>query len=81
MSAVLAFGISLFFWLIQFAEPFLKNNSFEGFAALVKAFSIHVPFWQFLSGAIHFKYVVFYLSFTGFFLYLATRKLASNAWR
>jgi ABC-2 type transport system permease protein len=81
MAAVLAFGLSLFFWLIQFSQGFLQRNFTEGLAELVGALSIYAPFRQFLSGAVHIKYVVFYLSFSGFFLYLASRKLASNSWR
>lgn len=81
MAAILAFGISLFFWLVQFSDQFLRRNASEGLATLVRSMSIHMPFWQFLSGAVHLKHVVFYLSFIAFFLYLATRKLSSNAWR
>lgn len=81
MAAVLAFGISLFFWLIQFSQEFLRRNTWDGLAELIGAFSINTPFLQFLGGAVHLKYVFFYLSFSGFFLYLASRKLASNAWR
>lgn len=81
MAAVLAFGISLFFWLIHLSADILRRNTSDGLADLVGALSIHAPLWQFLGGAVHLKFVLFYLSFCGFFLYLATRKLASNAWR
>ena len=81
MAAILAFGISLFFWLVQFSDQFLRRNASEGLATLVRSMSLHLPLWQFLSGAVHMRYVIFYTSFVAFFLYLATRKLSSDAWR
>lgn len=81
LSAVVAFGISLFFWIIHFWKEYLADGWLEGLGDFVYAMSLHVPLLEFMQGAIHLKYVIFYLSFAGFFLFLAHRKLSSSAWR
>ncbi len=81
MSAVLGFGVNLFFWMVHFLEEPVRTHLADGAAEFVKAASLHLPLVEFLTGAIHMKYVVFYLGFAGFFLFLAHRQLSSNSWR
>lgn len=81
MAAVLSFGISLLFWMIQFMGDPVGEALGPNAGDFVRAFSLNLPLQEFLKGAVHGRYVVFYLSFTAFFLYLATRKVASDSWR
>lgn len=81
LAAIVAFGINLFFWLIHYSEEVLRHQVADGAADLVRAFSLQAPLMQFVTGAVHLKYVLTFLSFTFFFLYLATRRLAATAWR
>lgn len=81
MAAILGFGFSLFFWMVQGIEPYLRDSVSEGLATVVKNTSLVLPFWQFLQGSVSIHHVVFYLSFCFFFLYLTSQRLASQGWR
>ena len=49
---------------------------------IVKYLALHeMHFRAFMTGNIHLKHIVFYLSITTFFLFLATRMLESRRWR
>jgi ABC-2 type transport system permease protein len=78
VAAILAFGITLLFWIVgwlgEAAGPGLMQDVL-GYLSLID----HCD--RLLDGVIHLKDVVFYLSFSAFFLFSAVKVIESANWR
>jgi ABC-2 type transport system permease protein len=78
VAAILAFGLTLIFWIIgwlgEASGPGLLEDVM-GYLSLVD----HCD--RFLDGVIHLKDVVFYLSFCAFFLFASVKVIESANWR
>ncbi|UCG51257.1 MAG: ABC transporter permease [Candidatus Latescibacterota bacterium] len=77
VAGILAFGFSLFFLIIGWIGPFVSS----GTAKVIVQISILEHFHSFSRGMINTNDVVYYVSFSVFFLFLCSRVLESNRWR
>jgi ABC-2 type transport system permease protein len=77
VSAVLAFVISLFFWLIG---SFGEVGAGE-YAELLSGISIISHYQDFMKGVVDTGSVVYYLTYIGFGLFLTQRVIDSGRWR
>jgi ABC-2 type transport system permease protein len=77
VSAMLTYGVLLFFWFMSWNEAALG----EGIAPLVMAISMFNHFYGFAQGVLDTRNVVFMLGFTGLFLFIALRAIGARAWR
>jgi ABC-2 type transport system permease protein len=77
VAGILAFGFSLFFLIIGWIGPFVS----PGAAKVIAQISILQHFDSFSRGLINTNDVVYYVSFSIFFLFLCSRVLESNRWR
>jgi ABC-2 type transport system permease protein len=77
VAGVLTFGLALFFLIIGWVTPFVS----AGTASVVTQLSILEHFEDFAKGVIDTHDVIYYLSFSMFFLFLCSRVLESNRWR
>lgn len=77
VAAVGAFSALLIFWLVGFL-----SESIGGWPGKILEYvSLTYHFNMFAKGAIHLKDIVFFLSFTYFFIFLSTRAVESSRWR
>jgi ABC-2 type transport system permease protein len=76
VAAVLTFGILLFFWLLGWA-----SQTGGTLAPVLQHISIMTPLAGFTAGVIELKSVAYYLSVSGFGLFLTHRVLDSTRWR
>lgn len=77
IAAVAAFALLLLFWLIGWQQELGASGLGGVFAAL----SMLEHFDNFIRGVIDTKDLVYYLSFSFFFLFLTKRQLESRRWR
>jgi len=77
VSAVLAAGILLGLWFLGTAADLAPGPLGEALAAV--SLSYHFP--GFVRGVVDTRAVVYYLSITALFLYLATRSVETARWR
>jgi ABC-2 type transport system permease protein len=78
ISAVLTFGCLLIIWVLGWAGDETKNlvvRKILHYLCLLKHYD------DFRKGVIDTKNIFYYLTFTGFFLYLATRMVQARKWR
>jgi ABC-2 type transport system permease protein len=78
ISAVISFSLLLFFLVIGTASSYVGNYKAGEFLRYLSV-SGHID--SFLQGVIRLRDVVYYLSFTGFMLFLTDRVLESRRWR
>jgi len=77
VAAVVAMGILLALYSIDFATGAVGGTA----STVLSGMSIRSHFDDFDRGIIDTKHVVYYLSFTAFFLFLTIRALESRRWR
>jgi ABC-2 type transport system permease protein len=77
VAGILTFGFSLLFLIIGWVVPFVSARAGE----ILLQLSILEHFDSFSKGVIDTNDIVYYLSFTVFFLFLCSRVLESNRWR
>ena len=77
VAAVVAMGILLALYSIDFATGAVDGTA----STILSGMSIRSHFDDFNRGIIDTKHVVYYLSFTAFFLFLTIRALESRRWR
>ncbi len=77
VAGVLTFGFALFFLIIGWITPFVSSTA----GAVVTQLSILEHFDSFSKGVIDTHDMIYYLSFSIFFLFLCSRVLESNRWR
>ncbi|WP_058485851.1 ABC transporter permease [Defluviitalea phaphyphila] len=74
IAGVISFGLLLFFWLSD-----LLQGMFSGISQnLIKILSLFTPYSAFQKGIISLSGVIYYLSFTGIFLFLTIRVIKSR---
>ncbi len=78
VAAVISFSLLLFFLVIGAAADYVGNFSAKEFLAYI-TFSTHVD--SFIKGVIVLRDIVYYVTFTGFMLFLTNRVLESRRWR
>lgn len=76
VSAVVAIGIVLGLYFVGFAASSLPQN----IGNVLKFFSLSNYFGDFMQGQIDTRGIVYYLSFTVLFIYLAIRTLENSRW-
>lgn len=77
VAAVLSGGLLFALWFLIIVDTFLPGSAGELFAA----FSLATHFSSFVRGVIDVSAVVYYLSVTALFLYLATTTIENTRWR
>ncbi|MGD8413994.1 MAG: ABC transporter permease [Candidatus Latescibacterota bacterium] len=77
IAGVTTFGCGLLFLIISWLTPFVSPAA----ATVLQQLSILDHFDSFAMGVLNSNDVVYYLSFTAFFLFLSARVLDSNRWR
>lgn len=77
VSAVIGFGVLILLWVINGAAGFLTGVPKD----VVNYLSMPDHFGDFASGIIDTKHVIYYLSLTALFLFLAVRSLETRRWR
>ncbi|MFQ5449816.1 MAG: ABC transporter permease subunit [Nitrospinaceae bacterium] len=77
IAAVIAFGFSLFMWIIGWAA----QAAGSGWGEVLQFLSLIDHLDRFLKGIFDTSDLVFYLSFIAFFLFLTHRVLDSQRWR
>jgi len=78
ISAVISFSLLLFFLVVSAAADYVGNYSAGEFLRYL-SISGHVD--SFLKGVLQLRDVVYYVTFTGFMLFLTNRVLESRRWR
>jgi len=77
VSAMLTYGVLVFFWFVSWNEAALD----ESIAPVVMAISMFNHFYGFAQGVLDTRSVVYMLAFTGLFLFVALRAIGARAWR
>jgi ABC-2 type transport system permease protein len=77
IAGILTFGVSLFVLIIGWLTPFVST----GTARVIAQVSILEHFDGLSKGVIDTNDIVYYVSFSVFFLFLCSRVLESNRWR
>jgi ABC-2 type transport system permease protein len=77
IAGILTFGVSLLFLIIGWIVPFVST----GAARVISQVSILEHFDGLSKGVIDTNDIVYYVSFSVFFLFLCSRVLESNRWR
>ncbi|HHW67449.1 MAG: gliding motility-associated transport system permease protein [Epulopiscium sp.] len=74
IAGVISFGMLLFFWLAD-----LMQNMFSGVSKeFIKVLSLFEPYAPFQNGIVSLSGIIYYLSFTGIFLFLTIRVIKSR---
>jgi len=76
VAAVVAGGILFGLWFISLAASYLP----EGIANIVNYLSLSYYFTDFLSGIIDTRAIIYYISVTVLFLFLAIRSIENSRW-
>jgi ABC-2 type transport system permease protein len=79
VAGVASFVVFLLLWIISWAAD--SGNVNPTVASILHYLSITEHFDDFGKGVIDTKHIVFYLSFIGFGLFLATKSVDSDRWR
>lgn len=77
VAAVIAFGLLILLWVISGASGFLSGPP----KAVVNYLALPAHFGDFTMGIIDTKHVIYYVSLTALFLFLAIRALETRRWR
>jgi ABC-2 type transport system permease protein len=77
VSAMLTYGVLVFFWFVSWNEAAIG----ERIAPVLLALSLFDRFYGFAQGVIDSRDVAYLLALAGFFLFLAHRALGARAWR
>ncbi|MBI2907915.1 MAG: ABC transporter permease subunit [Chloroflexi bacterium] len=77
VAAVIGFGILILLWVINGAGGFLSGPP----KAVVDYLALPAHFGDFAAGIIDTKNLIYYLSLTALFLFLAVRSLETRRWR
>ncbi|MBN1573073.1 MAG: ABC transporter permease subunit [Deltaproteobacteria bacterium] len=77
VAAVISFGALIMFWVINWME----NKADQLLSKILEDISIFTHMENFTRGIINTHDIVYYLLFTGFFLFLALMALESRTWR
>ncbi len=77
VSAMLTYGVLVFFWFVAWNEAAIG----ETMAPVLLALSLFDRFYGFAQGVIDSRDVVYLLALTTLFLFLAHRALGARAWR
>lgn len=77
VAGVMTFGCGLLFLIASWLTPFVSPTA----AAILNQLSILDHFESFSMGVLDSNDVIYYLSFSAFFLFLTSRMLDSNRWR
>lgn len=77
VAAVIAFGLLILLWVISGASGFLTGPP----RAVVNYLALPAHFGDFTMGIIDTKHVIYYVSLTALFLFLAIRSLETRRWR
>ena len=77
VSAMLTYGVLVFFWFVSWNEAAIG----ERIAPVLLALSLFDRFYGFTQGVIDSRDVAYLLALAGFFLFLAHRALGARAWR
>ena len=80
VAAIIAFVISLFFWVVGFLGEIVGEGPSE-YSDLLKGMSLNERFDDFLKGVVDTGSVIFFLTFIAFALFLTQRVVDSNRWR
>jgi len=76
VAAVVSGGILFGLWFISMAAPYLP----EGWSDLINYFSLAYYYPDFLTGIINTQGIIYYLSVTVLFLFLAIRSIDNSRW-
>jgi len=77
IAAMISFGGLLTFWLIGWSKHALENTMGEFFSKL----SLLERYWEFPNGMVDSGNIIFFVTFSLIWLFLATRVLESDRWR
>jgi ABC-2 type transport system permease protein len=77
VAAASSFGLILLLWLLGI----VSTGESTGWRAAVSSLSLLEHFGDFANGVIETRHIVYYLSFTGFTLFLTLRAVESQRWR
>ncbi|MEE8483334.1 MAG: ABC transporter permease subunit, partial [Nitrospinota bacterium] len=77
IAAAWSFGMIMAFWLVGW----LAGDSREPIAEIIRYLSIFKHFESFASGIIDTRDVIYYLSFSGLFIFSTLRVIESKRWR
>jgi gliding motility-associated transport system permease protein len=77
VSAMLTYGVLVFFWFLSWNEAALG----EAIAPFVLAISMFNHFYVFAQGVLDTRNVIYMLGFTALFLFVALRAIGARAWR
>jgi len=77
VAAIATIGVLVFFWFIDWNEGIAGETAM----VILHQFSLFEHFFTFSRGVIDTKDIIYYLSLTGFFLFLTMRSLESRKWR
>lgn len=75
IAGIISFGLLLFFWLVDLLQSMFSGISKE----FIKVLSLFEPYAPFQSGIVSLSGIIYYLSFTGVFLFL-TIKVIKSRW-
>ena len=79
VAAIIAFVISLFFWVVGFLGDIVGQGS--EYSDLLKSLSLNEHFEEFLKGVVDTGSMIYFLTFILFGLFLTQRVLDSGRWR
>lgn len=74
VAGIISFGLLLFFWLADLLQGMFSGISKD----FIKVLSLFEPYAPFQSGIVSLSGVIYYLSFTGIFLFLTIRVIKSR---
>ncbi|HOA79640.1 MAG TPA: ABC transporter permease [Defluviitaleaceae bacterium] len=74
ISAIISFGLLIFFWIIDILQGIFSGIPLK----LIKLISLFEPYTSFQNGIISLSSVIYYISFTGIFLFLTVRVIKSR---
>lgn len=77
IAAVVSIGLLLLLWMIDLLVPSITSDFFRGVVNYLSPFG---HFAKFQSGLLSLSSVIYFISFTGLFLFLTARKLESKRW-
>jgi len=76
-AAMVTYGVLIFLWFVSWNEAAISVH----LTTLFRGLSLFDHFHGFARGLIDSRSVVYFLGFTGFFLFLAVRVIGARAWR
>ena len=77
VALVTGFGVLLILWVLSWANAIAG----PGLGDLLAGISMLSHIDQLLKGLLHFKDIVYFLTFVGFFLFVTTQRVEAYRWR